>query len=92
MYQVETTPQFDEDVLNLDPRVARRIIKKLEWLAANAQTITHEELKGMPSDLQGLCRYRVGDYRILYWIYHERQLIRAYGVGHRRQVYTQLNR
>ena len=54
MYRVETTQQFDEDVQNLDPQVARRTIKKLEWLATNAQAVFHERLKNTPEELQGL--------------------------------------
>ena len=28
----------------------------------------------MPDDLAGLCKLRIGDWRILYWIYHARKL------------------
>jgi len=91
MYRVETTQQFDEDVQNLDPQVARRTIKKLEWLATNAQAVFHERLNNIPEELQILCKCRAGDHRILYWIDHEKQIIYASGVGHRREIYRRLS-
>ena len=30
----------------------------------------------MPEDLAGLCKLRVGDWRILYWIYHAETVVR----------------
>ena len=44
----------------------------------------------MPDDLSGLCKLRVGDYRILYWIYHSQSLVRIYRIQHRSEVYRQL--
>ena len=37
----------------------------------------------MPDDLAGLCKLRVGDWRILYWVYHPETLIRIYRIQHR---------
>jgi hypothetical protein len=30
----------------------------------------------MPDDLAGLCKLRVGSWRILYWIYHADKIVR----------------
>jgi len=35
MYRVETTPEFDEDLESLDRAIARRIVRKVEWLTAS---------------------------------------------------------
>jgi hypothetical protein len=40
-------------------------------------------LVGMPDDLAGLCKLRVGDWRILYWIYHAEKIVRIYRIQHR---------
>jgi len=40
----------------------------------------HRRLVGMPDDLAGLCKLRVGDWRILYWIYHADKLVRIYRI------------
>ena len=44
----------------------------------------------MPDSLSGLCKLRVGDYRILYWVYHGQKLLRLYRVQHRSEVYRDL--
>lgn len=52
--------------------------------------MVHRRPVGMPEDLAGLCKLRVGDYRILYWIYPPKKLIRLYRIQHRSEVYRQL--
>ncbi len=43
--------------------------------------------KGLKSDLAGLWRYRVGDYRILCHISDGQLLVLVVAVGHRRDIY-----
>lgn len=45
----------------------------------------------MPDDLAGLCKLRVGDYRIIYWVYRSDKLIRVYRIQHRSEVYRHLS-
>jgi mRNA-degrading endonuclease RelE of RelBE toxin-antitoxin system len=52
--------------------------------------MVHRRLVGMPDELAGLCKLRVGDHRILYWIYHPQALIRIYRIQHRSEVYRRL--
>jgi len=40
----------------------------------------------MPDDLAGLCKLRIGDWRILYWIYHAQKIARIYRIQHRSEV------
>ena len=40
--------------------------------------------------LPGLCRLRVGDYRVLYWAYPGQQLLKVYHIQHRRDIYRHL--
>jgi mRNA interferase RelE/StbE len=89
MYRVATTPEFDRDIKALDKPAAARIINKIEWLALNPEVLKHP-LKYMPAELKGLQKYRVGDYRILFWVDHNHKTITLYGVEHRRTVYKKL--
>jgi len=89
VYRIETTPAFDKDLKNLDRDTALRIFKKLEWLSQHPEAVRFP-LKNLPHDLKGLHKYRIGDYRILLWIDHNKQLITLYGVEHRRSVYDDL--
>ena len=56
----------------------------------NAAVMVHRRLVGMPDDLAGLCKSRVGDWRILYWIYHGEKIVRIYRIQHRSEVYRDL--
>ncbi len=89
-YRVEIGPQAEIQLSNLDSAIAESIERKILWLADNATNIIHRRLVGMPKDLLGLCKLRVGDYRILYWIYPEKKLICLYRIQHRAEVYRKL--
>lgn len=56
----------------------------------NAAAMVHRRLVGMPEDLAGLCKLRIGDWRILYWVYPSQQIIRIYRIQHRSEVYRDL--
>jgi mRNA-degrading endonuclease RelE of RelBE toxin-antitoxin system len=53
VYRIETTPEFDEDLRNLDHAVARRIIAKAEWLAEHPEALRFP-LRHLPNDLKDL--------------------------------------
>ena len=84
MYLVELTDDADEDLLQLDTQVAQQVINRLNWLGENAEEVRHQALTGR---WQGYYRLRVGDYRALYTLDHERQRVVVELVGHRRDVY-----
>ncbi len=87
-YRIELTPRFERDFRKLDPSVAIRIIKKIERLAAQSGVGT-AALQNPPSDLAGIHKFRVGDYRILLWVDHSLQTITLYTVAHRKEVYRE---
>ena len=77
-YQVEVGPRADAQLSQLDASIGSAVERKIMWLAENAAVMIHRRLVGMPDDLVGLCKLRVGDWRILYWIYHEQKIVRIY--------------
>ncbi len=89
-YRVEIGERADVQLAKLDSVVGASVERKIQWLAANATAIIHRRLVGMPEDLEGLCKLRVGDWRILYWIYHREQLVRIYRIQHRSEIYRDL--
>jgi mRNA-degrading endonuclease RelE of RelBE toxin-antitoxin system len=88
-YRVEVTPEFERDLAHLAPETARRILKKIEWLAARPETIP-APMKHLPRDLAGLRKYRIGDYRGVFWLRPSRHVLTLYGVEHRRSAYRDL--
>ena len=91
MYKIKTTPTFDNDLRKLDRQIAKRIIKKIEWLAENPEVLG-SSMKYMPKDLKGLQKYRIGDWRILFWVDFQKKEVTLYGVEHRGKVYKRLRR
>lgn len=64
-YRVEIGLRADAQLAQLDSTIGLSIERKIQWLAENSAVMVHRRLVGMPDDLAGLCKLRVGDYRIL---------------------------
>lgn len=84
MYELRILDEAIRDLQNLDKTIGRRIVKRLNWLAANLDNINHERLTGEFSEFY---KFRVGDYRVLYQIFNDEQVIIIHQVGHRREIY-----
>ena len=89
-YQVEIGGKADAQLAGLDSAIGAGVERKIQWLADNAAGMVHRRLVGMPDDLSELCKLRVGDYRILYWIYPAKKIVRIYRIQHRSEVYRHL--
>ena len=89
-YQVEIGGKADAQLADLDTAIGAGVERKIQWLSDNAADMVHRRLVGMPKDLAELCKLRVGDYRILYWIYPAKKLVRIYRIQHRSEDYRHL--
>jgi len=89
-YKIEIGSRADAQLAALDAATGASVERKLLWLAENAAVAVHRRLVGMPEELDALCKLRVGDYRILYWVYHSQTVVRVYRIQHRSEVYRQL--
>jgi mRNA interferase RelE/StbE len=83
-YTLEFAGDSKDDLKRLDKAIAERIMRKLEWLAANAATVKHIALKG---EWSGFYRIVVGGYRAIYSLDHGERLVAVEVIGHRRDVY-----
>lgn len=84
MYRVRLLDTASKDLAKLDKPVARRIVERVHWLAENLADANLEALTG---EFEGLFKLRVGDYRVVYELIHEEQLIMIHAIGHRREIY-----
>jgi len=84
MYHIRILDAAVRDLARLDKPVGRRIVKRINWLAANLEDIRLEALSG---DLAGFYKFRVGDYRILYQILQDEHTLVIHMIGHRREIY-----
>ena len=89
-YRIVVLPSAETDLEKLDPDVRRRILRRVVWLGENASQVVHHQLANMPEDLAGLCRLRVGNYRILYWLLRQQEALKVYRIQHRSEVYRHL--
>jgi mRNA interferase RelE/StbE len=86
MYRLRFLETAIRNLAALDRAIGRRIVNRLRWLASNLNHLRPEALTG---DLAGLYKLRVGDYRVIYEILREEQVLVIHFVGHRREVYRQ---
>ena len=84
MYEIRFYEEARRNLERLDKTIARRILRKLKWLAENAEMI---KPKGLRENLSGFAKLREGDYRIVYQVSHEEEIVFVRFIGHRREVY-----
>jgi len=84
MYQIRFIKAAARDLEKIGQETARRIIRKINWLAENVETI---QPKGLRNNLAGLAKIREGDYRIIYELNHAEKVLIIHFIGHRNEVY-----
>ena len=82
-YTVVFARSARKELQNLDPQVARRILKQIEALVANPRPSGVVKLEGA-SDLW---RIRVGEWRVVYRIADRDRLVDVIAVRHRGDAY-----
>ena len=80
--RVEITRRAKKDIDKLAAQTKKRSAEAMRVLVANP--LRGEPLKG---EFHGLRRYRVGDFRIIYEIDSECDLMTIHAVKHRREAY-----
>lgn len=83
-YQVEFEPEALTDLDRMNSTDRKRIFRKINWLALNFEEASPQ---GLSANLAGSYKLRVGDYRVIYSVDAEGQLIAIVRVGHRSEVY-----
>ena len=83
--KVILTETFKKQLKKLDAAISKRVLDYLEQI----ELLDNPRSRGkaLTSNLSGLWRYRVGDYRILCRICDDRLIITVIEIGHRATVY-----
>ncbi|MCW5312540.1 type II toxin-antitoxin system RelE/ParE family toxin [Nostoc sp. KVJ3] len=84
-YNIEFKSEANIGFETLTSTIQERILRKVCWLSENFEDLTPQALS---SDLSGLFKLRIGDYRVIYSFDTEAQLITIHQVGHRRDIYN----
>jgi mRNA interferase RelE/StbE len=84
-WTIELSRSAERQLKKLDRTWQMRVVGHLRMISA----LENPRLRGkaLQSDLAGLWRYRIGDYRIICEIHDDRLVIRAITIGHRSSVY-----
>jgi mRNA interferase RelE/StbE len=85
-WNLELSPRAQQQLDKLDKTAARRIA---EFLYERVGRLNDPRQIGEPlqGTLVGLWRYRVGGYRIICTLEHDRLVVLVLRIGHRREVY-----
>lgn len=83
-YSYQIRKSAASNLQRFDAKVRRRLLNKINWLVENVSDLQHERLAG---DLNRFFRLRVGDYRILYDIDEDEEIVYIERIGHRSNVY-----
>ncbi|HEY3302752.1 MAG TPA: type II toxin-antitoxin system RelE/ParE family toxin [Candidatus Binatia bacterium] len=85
VYRPAIPPHVAEIIRHLHPNLKRSVKQALRSLSA--QPFSGEPLL---RELDGLWRYKVRRFRIVYEIDRKKRLIRIFAIGHRREIYEKL--
>ncbi len=85
-WSLEFSKTAEKDLAKLDRPIRRRILAKLEWLAAHFDAVIPQTLGGEFGDFYKL---RVGDWRLLYTVRSETSTIILRMIDRRDTIYQQ---
>jgi mRNA interferase RelE/StbE len=83
VYEIILERRVERDLRQLAADTFRRVIAAIEALADDPRPPNCRKLTGSDNDWQ----VRVGDYRVLYEIDDENQMVRVMRIRHRREAY-----
>lgn len=86
-YTIDIRPSARRSLRQLDPQARRAVAAAIDSLATQPRPTDMTPLKGHRPWL----RTRVGDYRIIYNVDDRARAVTVAVVGHRREVYRDLN-
>lgn len=86
-YSVILSDDAQKDLRKIDKQDVSKIFLKIRELAQWLPSLDVKQLKAKSK----LYRLRVGNYRVVYRIEHEKVIIYVIAVGHRKEVYKKLS-
>lgn len=84
-FRPDIPPHVAVVVRTLHPEIKQLVKSAIRTISTNPEC--GEPLK---RELEGLCKYHVRRFRIVYTVDYKRRVIRLMAVGHRRSVYEEL--
>lgn len=88
-YTIIFTNDAKKDLRLIEKQIISRIFEKVKELTSSKSD--HLNIKKLKSK-NDLYRLRMGDYRIVYCIKHEKIIVYVVAIGHRKDIYSNLDR
>lgn len=88
-YSIRPLASFEKVFAKLARGDQRRIVEKIEYLAAHPEIIG-SPMAHLPPDLRGLHKIRAGDWRIFFWVDNRKEEITLYDIDWRDKAYRNL--
>ena len=85
IFRLDIPPQVAEVIRSLHPELKRSVKFAVRAIAANPEC--GEPLR---RELEGLWKFRVRRFRVVYSVGRKKRTIRVMAVGHRRRMYEEL--
>jgi len=82
-FRLAFRPEVVADLAKAEKPIAQRLFEKTKWLASNVENLRHDPLS---TDLQGMSKYAVGDWRIFYSIDRVEQIVDIHCIAHERDM------
>lgn len=85
-WKIEFTPAAEKSLSKLGVDTQKRIVRFMRDRVANTDD-PRRFGKGLSSNLAGLWRYRIGDYRVIVEIQDDKIVVLVLAIGHRSSIY-----
>ena len=86
VYRIVIARSAEKEFHSIPSHFIQRISKQIDALAYEPRPHGSKKLKGESN----LWRIRVGDYRVVYYIFKDNVLIKIVGISHRKDIYRNL--
>ena len=85
MYRVQLAPQAEQFYAIADLPLAKKLARCFEMLEQNPRN--HPNIKPLKGNYAGYYRYRIGNYRVVYYIDDKEKLVIVTIIAHRSKGY-----
>jgi len=83
-WRFDLTKEAESDLEKLDSSIRTRVLEKIKWFSENFDQITPLPLGG---NWRGFFKLRIGDYRVVYEVEREVNIVTIHYIDRRDKVY-----
>ena len=85
-FQIAQTEEFEKKIKKLDPKIYIKI-KNIVYPQLKKNPFYGANIKKLKGELEGVYRYRLGNYRLFYIVDNEKVILIITTISHRQNAY-----